>query len=473
MLRKLVSNTIVGFGGTAALKGLTFVTTLVLARGLGQDGFGIYSFVGVYMFFFGFLVDLGMERVVTRELARAPARVASVLGNAILLKLGLCIVVAPATYVVARLVGIQDEALYCILIAAFGLPLSVELMFRSYLQSQYDMKYAYAVSLPSGLMFLLLVGLCVHWGLPVHAVYYAALLNGGLALGVLLCITLPRVRPTLRPEREVLTVLVRDAGEVGLFVLLFVVAWRIDQILLFKMRGAVEVGHYAVAVKVTEALSLLPEALMLTVFPLLAASQHSAPERFHHTYRLSFKYLAAIILPIALVLTLTRQEFVRLVFGASYIDSAPSLAILAWGSFFAYTGAVYLNLFIVQRLQRLLVIVSAVAAVVNIACNLWLIPAYGATGAAMAMLIGNVAGFACWALHPTTAPFIAACVAESVRPLAGVAIGWLAAAALSLDGVIAAAIALAIYAVVMTATGGFSRSDLELVRQLFAAEHAT
>src|SRR5438477_8513686 len=102
MLRKLTRNTVVALGGTATQKGLALLTTLVLARGLGQDGFGVYSFVGVYMFFFGFFVDLGMERVVTRELARTPERLNRVLGNAVILKLGLCMVAIPVAYLVAR-----------------------------------------------------------------------------------------------------------------------------------------------------------------------------------------------------------------------------------------------------------------------------------------------------------------------------------------------------------------------------------
>src|SRR5438876_2366436 len=103
MLRKLASNTAVAFGGTTAHKALGFATTLVLARGLGQDGFGIYSFVAVYMFFFSFFVDLGMERVVTRELSQMPARIGQILGNAILLKLCLCVIAIPVAYWVARL----------------------------------------------------------------------------------------------------------------------------------------------------------------------------------------------------------------------------------------------------------------------------------------------------------------------------------------------------------------------------------
>jgi O-antigen/teichoic acid export membrane protein len=472
MSRKLVSNSIVALAGTTAQKALGFLTTLVLARGLGQDGFGIYSFVGVYMFFFGFFVDLGMERVVTRELARAPGRSGLVLGNAIILKLCLCAVAIPAAYVVAWLMQVPEEVHYCIVIAAFGLPLTVELMLRSYLQSRYEMKYAYAVTLPSGLSFLALAGLCVYWSLPVHAVYYAALLNGALTLGLLMAITIPRARPILRPQRALLQMLLRDASEVGLFVILFMLAMRIDQILLFKLGGAAQVGRYAAAVKVTEALSILPEALMLTVFPMLAASQASAPERFRETYRLSFKYLSAVILPVALVLTVMRQQFVGVVFGAQYADSSMPLAVLAWGMFFAYTGAVYINLFIVQHQQRLLLLVSVLTLAVNIAANLLLIPPFGATGAALATVVANLVGFLCWAFLPTTAPFIRVCIVEAVRPLAGVAVAWALVALLSLEGTVAVAFVLALYALVMVVSGGFSLSDVELVRRLLATEPA-
>src|SRR5262249_47454007 len=119
-----------------------------------------------------------------------------------------------------------------------------------------------------------------------------------------------------------------------------------------------------------------------------------------------------------------------------------------------------------------LVVVSAVAAAVNIACNLWLIPSYGAVGAALSMVLGNVAGFICWALHPATSPFIAECMAESVRPFAAVLIAWLGVNVLALEGVAAASLALVIYAMAMLVTGGFSRSDLDLVRRLFAVEPA-
>jgi O-antigen/teichoic acid export membrane protein len=105
---------------------------------------------------------------------------------------------------------------------------------------------------------------------------------------------------------------------------------------------------------------------------------------------------------------------------------------------------------------------------VNLGLNLWLIPIYGATGAAWATLISNAVGFACWLVHPYTARFIVTCVTQATRPLAGVAAGFVVVAVLPVTGLGAAGVALATYGAVMAVSGGFSRSDLMLLRQVLA-----
>ncbi|MBI3781892.1 MAG: flippase [Deltaproteobacteria bacterium] len=471
-LRKLAHNTLIGLGGTVAHKALAFATTLVLARGLGQEGFGVYSFVGVYIFFASFLVDLGMERVVTRELSRAPKESDQIIGNAILLKLAFSAVVIPAAYVVAIVLGVPADVRWCILVAALGLPLSIDSLLRGFFQSRFEVRYIFAVTLPSSALFLALASICVSLHLPVRSVFYAQLINGMITLSVLMALTLRHLRPSLRLQPQMMKFLLRDAGEVGLFVLMFMLAMRLDQILLYQLSGAEEVGRYAIGVRVTEALSVFPEALMMTVFPLLASTQHSAPQRFHETYRLSFKYLAATVLPIALVLTLTRDEMIDVFFGAAYRSSGVPLVILAWGMFFAYTGAVYLNLFIVQSLHRLMLLVSLVALVADVAINFWLIPRYGASGAAAATVLANLVGFVFWALHPSTAGFIAVCLRETLRPLASIGGAWGMVWLLHLDGLPAAVTAVGSYLAVLAALGGVGRGDVVLIRQLFAPERA-
>jgi len=138
--------------------------------------------------------------------------------------------------------------------------------------------------------------------------------------------------------------------------------------------------------------------------------------------------------------------------------------------FFTYTGAVYLNLFIVQRQQRLLLLVSLITLALNIGLNVLLIPPYGASGSAAATLVASFAGFVCWLLIPATAPFMTTCFSEAARPLLSVAVAWLALSWLSLSGLTAALLGVALYAVVLVLSGGIGRGDVDLIRRFLTAE---
>lgn len=469
-LRKLIGNTIVGLGGTVLQKGLTFATTLILARGLGDEGFGLYSYVVAYIFLFAFLSDLGIDLVVTREVARAPDQAGQILGSAVLLKLAssaLAFVLAAGT---AYRIDLPQEARYCVVLAALGMPLSIERIFRAYFQSRYEVKVGFGATLPGTAAFLAVAAVCVHLKLPVYALFVAMLVIGVLTLARVLSVSLPHIRLSLSPRWPEILTLLRDSWEVGLFVFLFIVTMRVDQVMLYHLRSANDVGLYAAVVRVSEALSIVPDALLLTLFPLLVRTEQTAPERFRHTYRLGFKYLAALIVPIALALTLLRRDVVGIAFGPTYEGAASALAILAWNMFFAYTGAIYLHLFIAQARQRLLLAVSTVAVVVNVVCNLLWIPAYGAAGAAVATVVANFAGFLCWCLVPVTRPYMLVCLGESWRPAVVAAAVLVVLWVLPLSPVASTVVMLGLFPLGLWALGGVGWSDVVLVQRLFAHE---
>ena len=466
-LGRLIRNTAIAFGGTLVLKALTFAATLVLARGLGAETFGIYSYVGAYMFLFAFVADLGLEQVLTREISRAPHRTSEILGNALLLKLAVSAVALVAAIGIAHALQMSEEARYCIYISACGLPLSVVMVFRSYLQSRYEIKYNMVVSVPSTAALLVAAIVVVGLHLPLHILFYATLGVGVLNLLAFLWLMLPRLQIVMRPRWADMKPLLRDSFEVGLLAALVAISMRIDQVLLFYIRSASEVGVYGAAVRVTEALAIVPYALLLTVFPLLT-TEHTAQERFHHTYRLSCKYLAALTMPVALSLTVLRREFITAVFGPGYEGGADALAVLAWNMFFGYIGSVYMNLFIAQARQRSAVSVTLLSVIVNVGCNLAWIPQYGATGAAAATLAASVAAFVAWCVLPATRRYMLICMGETWRPILASAA---AVGALWVPGVSGAAGVLMVslaYVVILWRLGGVTWTDVALVQRLFA-----
>jgi O-antigen/teichoic acid export membrane protein len=468
-LGKLISNTAIAFGGTVAVRALSFATTLVLARGLGTESFGTYSYVGAYVFLFAFISDLGFEQVLTREISGRPHRASEIMGDALLLKLALSGVALIASIAIAYQLQMSEETRYCIVISACGLPLSVVVVFRSYLQSRYEIKYNFLVALPGGAAFLLAAIATVRLHLPLHMLFYAALGVGLLTLLGFLWVLLPRLQIVVRPRWSDMKALLRNSVEVGVLALLVAISMRFDQLLLFYLRSVNDVGVYAAAVRITDALAIVPYALLQTVFPLLT-TERTAAERFHHTYRLSCKYLAALIMPIALALTVARREFTAAVFGPGYGAGADALAILAWNMFFGYTGSVYLNLFVAQARQRSAVLVTLLSVIVNLACNFAWIPHHGATGAAAATLVASAVSFVSWCMLPATRPYMLVCMRETWRAVlaSAVAVGvpWL----LGLSGIAGALAVSVTYLVALWRLGGVAWTDVALVQRLFAED---
>ena len=471
-LARLASNTAIGFVGNVIQRGLSFIATLILARGLGGEGFGLYSYVVSYMFLFAFLGDLGVERVVTREVARDPARAGELLGSALVVKLalsGLAMIAAVAT---ALAIGMERAAFHCVVLASLGLPMSIELIFRGYFQSRYQVAYTYAINLPTTLIFIAGALAVVALGLPVYALFIVGLATAPLILAALFWLSRYRMQLRFEPRWRTMRGMLRDSAALGGFIFLFALSMRLDQLMLHHLSGDLAVGWYAVGVRLSEALGLVPEALMMTLFPLLVSSEHAAPERFHHTYRLGFKYLAAASVLFATLLTILREPVVVLLFGPDYVPAAPSLAVLAWNMFFGYLGVIYLSLFIAQARQRLLLFVSAVALAVNIVLNLLWIPPYGATGAAAATLAANAAGFACWLILIETRPYMITCMRESWRSLAAAGIVALGLWESGISGMPAGLLFVALYPALLWVLGGVLWSDVHLVQRLFATQNA-
>lgn len=462
--RRLLSNTAVVVIGSLLQRLLSFVTTTLLARGLGGELFGVYAFVVAYVMIFSFLVDLGFERVITREMARQPERVGHLLGTGFVLRGGLSIVATAVAITVAWLLRLPSLTRWCIVLAALGLPLSVEGFVRAFFQVRFQMQYAYLLSLPGGVLFVVLAAGVIWTGGGLAAVFVAGLAAGMFSVTLMLLIAVPRMQVVWRLDWAEVRELWREAWELGAVLLIWLITLRIDQLLLYWLRGPTELGQYAVAVKITEALNLVPESIMVTVFPLLAATEQTAPQRLQRIYRITARYLVVVVLPLALLITLERQPLIRLLFGSAYVSGSDALAVLAWWMFFSYTGAVYVSLMIVRRQQRLIARVSAVALAVNVALNLVWIPRWGATGAAAATLASSAGSFLLFCLAPQSRRMMTVCCGEAARPLAAIAATIILSGAVPAD--LRVGIALPAYLAFITLLGGVGREDWAFARRM-------
>jgi PST family polysaccharide transporter len=173
----------------------------------------------------------------------------------------------------------------------------------------------------------------------------------------------------------------------GLAIMLYI---RTDQVMLTLMRGEHENGIYAAAQRLSEVLYFIPSALTVAANPALLRSHQASGAEYERRLTRLFSILVWIAIIVALPVALLSGWITRTLFGEAFRASGPVLALHVWAAPAVFLGVAQSNWFIAHGRQRGLLIRTVVGAFANILLNLFLIPRYGAMGAATATLLSQI-----------------------------------------------------------------------------------
>jgi O-antigen/teichoic acid export membrane protein len=204
------------------------------------------------------------------------------------------------------------------------------------------------------------------------------------ALVVLWMLWRERGRLSLVPDRELLRRMFRFGlptmpAELSLYSLNF-----IDRIILARLVGLGEVGLYALAVKVAQAMQVLARGLQLAWPPLAYSIRDDGEAR--RVYSSIFTWFAAVLAFAASGLWLESRWIVRLLAAPDYFPSYQAVGLLATG---IALYALYLAMVVILgRTGRTEFSFPATIAAVasNVALNLVLVPSNGIVGAGLALV---------------------------------------------------------------------------------------
>jgi O-antigen/teichoic acid export membrane protein len=468
-LPSLVRNSGLLLAGTAAAKALVLVATLVLGRRLGPEGFGLYSLVFAYLAFFELFADAGLDSLVVRDLARAPADAGRRLGDALLLR---AILAAAAIPVAAALFGpitgrSEGGALLVLLGGAALLSSNRRPSLRSLLETPY--RTALRMGLPTLLGILveaLHVALLVLWlpGGGVPAAVSAQLLASLPFLLVLGAFSRRALRVEVRPDRARLAALLGAASPLVAGLAVNVVLARADAVMLEVLRGTRDVGLYTAPVRIVEIANLLPVLLMTSVYPLFAASHPHDPVRVDRLFRGSLRVLGTVLVPVVAAQIVFAAPLVEVLFGASFGESARVLPILALSEVFVLADIVLTSRLVATGAERRNVSLVALAAATNVAANLWLIPESGPRGAAVATLIAYAVRVAAGLAFPDVRAPTRLAVGSLFPAVAAGLVSFGPAILFASLRPVSFVLGLAAYPVALYLLGGFRLRDLGALR---------
>lgn len=387
----------------------TFGAVVVAARILGTHDFGAYGTAAAFAVILSILSTLGMSPMLIREIARAPARAAELLTAAHVVKVVTSIVMLGALWLLAARLHYPPMVLHAAMLLGIGYAIGAfaenyAAYFQALEQMQVWMQASAVFGLLSGLAGTLLVVMTrsMVWFSAAFAVGQAACL-------IWLVLRSPASARFARVEMRVVTGLLKQLAPFAAAFVALTIYYKVDVLLLARFRSAEDVGEYSAAYKFIDILQALAIVAASAVYPRLARTAPRGAERNGWTGSRVAELMLVATVPVGALLWLVRLPLIHFMYGSAYHGSTLALAFLA-----PAIPALALNilagyLFGATGRMELIAVFYVACAAVKLTLDWFLIPRFGAAGAAAAMLIAET--------------ILAVSLMSALRVAAGVAIG--------------------------------------------------
>jgi O-antigen/teichoic acid export membrane protein len=377
------------------------LTTLILARILGPAGTGRYAVTISLVIGLQTFATLSLQVSIGYFVGRGtwPPRQAFVTTQLAALGLGLTSVAVALLIRALFPSAFHNISVGLVLVAAAGLPCALSWTFAAAVALAVDQYELYAV--PQALQTT--VGIVVI--LVLGAIYGVggALLGLTISHAVTAAVSFVWCRRALPASdgratepgqfrRAVAFALKSHVANAVTFI-----TYRLDIFILNGVTTATEVGQYAIAVSVTQAVWLLPDALSSIVVPRLARVSwgHAAVDDDYQDLveRKSVRHATILALVSALVLSLALLVLVLVFLGSGFHESIELGLILMPGSAMLAVASALASVMVGRGRPEISMMVAFPVALLAIALYVFVIPSYGAVGAAVASSVSYAIGF--------------------------------------------------------------------------------
>jgi O-antigen/teichoic acid export membrane protein len=378
-----------------------------VARYLGPEQFGLFSYAQSFVGLFTAIATLGLDSVVVRELVKDESRRGELIGTVFWLKLlgalGVLIVLAVAVnftsndnYINSLLFIIASATIF----QSFNV---VDMYFQSKVLSKYIV-YANVISLfiSSIVKIVLILNEA-----PLIAFAWVILFDSFILASGFIYFYLKNLRHSEQPERQSVPnaessftwkfnkstafSLLQDSWPLILSGIFISIYMKIDQVMIKEMMNVEAVGQYAAAVRLSEAWYFIPMAIASSLFPSIINAKKVSEKLYLERLQRLYSLMVWLAIAIALPMTFLSDWVVNLLYGNAYQEAGSVLMIHIWTGIFVFLGVAFSGYLIVENLMMKSFYRTALGAILNIIFNFILIPKYGIYGAAIATLLGQMA----------------------------------------------------------------------------------
>jgi len=386
-LQKAITNTGWMIGDRILRMAVGLLVGVWLARYLGPELFGLFSYALAFAMLFSPVAVLGLEGITVRNFVETPLSRDEVIGTSFLLIIAGGLTVFALAMWAIFIVRPDDTLMHWLVgITAAGAIFQAFSIIEYWYESQYQWRHVFFAKNPAFLAISLVkIGLIVMHA-PLVAFVWAGLAEivlGAAGLAISYRMTGLRLK-AWRFKGTTAVNLLKDSWPLMLAMIMTVIYLRIGQIMLGDMAGNAELGFYSVAVRLSEIWLFIPTAVCSSVYPAVVEARTISEELFYEQLQKLYRIMALVSYLIAIPVMFTAQWLVELLYGPAYGKAGPLLAVLIWSVLFTNLGEARSVFMLSKNWTRTYLACMMVGGLVNIGLNYLLIPSYGAMGAVIA-----------------------------------------------------------------------------------------
>lgn len=392
MRRQLLKDSAIYMSGSLIVQILGFIGLVGLMRFLPVEEYGKYTYIIEFISIFAFFSDGGFTQHIIKESSQNPDSVEKIYSDAqsaqLLVSGFMLILILGISYPTN---SIQDFYY----LSVFGLSVVISAYFAPVLailiaQGRKDLIFYKDVLLSISKLVFILMGMLLK--APLSYFIYLGFINSIVLIILFLYI---RRREAFRKILKFKFSPLKSLNFIKhgmLFTVLMaanVIYNKIDIIMLEKMIGSAEVGFYSGATKFIYPFMFISGAFMTAIFPKLAKYTEEK-DTFLAIQKLALYYLGGIGILLSTTLYLGADRIFHLFFIDKYDESIPIFQVLVWYLAIVFIYGPISNSLVARNKIKFLVYLNLIMIVLNVLLNLFLIPVYGAKGAALATIVCEI-----------------------------------------------------------------------------------
>ncbi|MCI0531986.1 MAG: flippase, partial [candidate division Zixibacteria bacterium] len=301
------------------------------------------------------------------------------LGLGLIFAIGLWMPLSPATRTLVYLIGAGNFFINC------------TLGWRWVFQAQQRLKFEALLLFVFGQFYALAAIILLLWQKNLAWVGVSYL--GGGVITLILCFHLIKSRfraPRFNLDFNSWGKILKGAIPIALSVVFIKIYFNADTILLNHFQGEEATGIYNASNRIIQQVRMIPALFGPAFLPALSQLAVSHRGKFEALLKKSLFYLFTLSLPVAVITTFAAGQIINLFYGVEFAESSVVLQLQIWSTLFMVLYMFVFNGFMAEKQYKTLAILSGSGAIVNLALNFVLIPAFSIRGAALSILISEV-----------------------------------------------------------------------------------